>query len=62
MNIELSSLSQKQINKVGKRFRDAIHDENDFEDEDYEDEDDDFEYDENDDIEDVDYEEDKKYN
>ena len=31
MNIEISTLSQKQINKVGKRFRDAIHDENDFE-------------------------------
>ena len=30
MNID-STLSQKQINKVGKRFRDAIHDENDFE-------------------------------
>ncbi len=30
MNLDISTLSQKQINKVGKRFRDAIHDENDF--------------------------------
>ena len=31
MNLDISTLSQKQINKVGKRFRDAIYDENDFE-------------------------------
>ena len=28
--VDLSTLSQKQINKIGKRFRDSIHDENDF--------------------------------
>lgn len=30
MMVDLSTLSQKQINKIGKRFRDSIHDENDF--------------------------------